>query len=110
MRVLVCGGRGFYDWRLLEKTLGELEITDVIHGAASGADMLAHQWAYYNNVRMHPYPANWEKEGKLAGVQRNYRMLVEGKPDVVIAFQGGKGTANMVNQAKKAGVTVKEIV
>lgn len=111
MRVLVCGGRGFYDWRLLEKTLGELEITDVIHGAASGADMLAHQWAFYNTIRMHPYPADWEKYGKAAGPLRNKQMLDEGKPDLVVAFigPGSKGTRNMVDQAKKAGVPVKEV-
>ncbi len=36
-------------------------------------------------------------------------MLDEGKPDIVLAFPGGKGTANMVRQAKKAEITVVEI-
>ena len=33
-------------------------------------------------------------------------MLTEGKPDVVVAFPGGKGTINMIRQAKKKGITV----
>ena len=37
---------------------------------------------------------------------RNARMLAEGKPDLVVAFPGGRGTADMVAQARKAGVRV----
>ena len=111
MRVLVCGGRSFYDWRLLENTLYELnkeeEITDVIHGAASGADMLASQWACYNNVRMHPYPANWKKFGPEAGPIRNQQMIDEGKPDLVVVFPGGHGTADMALRAEKACIRTK---
>jgi len=33
-------------------------------------------------------------------------MLDEGKPDLVVAFDGGRGTANMVKQAKAAGIQV----
>jgi YspA, cpYpsA-related SLOG family len=115
MRVLVCGGRGFYDWRLLEQTLYELnkedEINDLIHGGANGADSLAHQWGLYNGVSIHAFPADWEKYGKAAGPIRNKQMLDEGKPDLVVAFigPGSKGTRNMVDQAKKAGVPVKEV-
>jgi hypothetical protein len=36
-------------------------------------------------------------------------MLLEGKPDLVVAFPGGKGTADMVRRARKANVPVKEI-
>lgn len=41
-----------------------------------------------------------------AGHIRNTQMLVECKPDLVVAFEGGKGTANMVRQAEAAGVRV----
>jgi UDP-N-acetylmuramoylalanine-D-glutamate ligase len=33
-------------------------------------------------------------------------MLKEGRPDLVVAFPGGKGTANMVAQARAAGIRV----
>lgn len=48
-------------------------------------------------------------EGKAAGPIRNQRMLDDGKPDRVLAFPGGRGTANMVKLAKAAGVPVHEI-
>jgi ABC-type Fe3+-hydroxamate transport system substrate-binding protein len=47
------------------------------------------------------------KYGPSAGPIRNGRML-EYKPDLVIAFPGGRGTANMVKQARKAGIAVVE--
>lgn len=45
--------------------------------------------------------------GKAAGPIRNQRMLDEGKPDLVVAFPGGRGTADMVRRAKAAGVPVR---
>jgi hypothetical protein len=54
-------------------------------------------------------PADWNTLGRAAGPIRNGRMLRDGLPDAVIAFAGGIGTANLVAQARAAGVTVYEI-
>jgi hypothetical protein len=112
-RVLVCGGRNYSDMDRLFSVLGAEHavnpIDDLIHGAAKGADMLAHEWAYRNNVRMHPFLADWETYGRRAGVLRNQRMLDEGRPDLVIAFPGGRGTADMVRRAERAGIHVTQI-
>jgi hypothetical protein len=83
--------------------------TRLIHGAARGADMLAAGWGFKNNIPCMAYPANWERYGKSAGPRRNIQMLVEGKPDMVIAFPGGRGTKHMVEIAKKAKIKVLEI-
>ena len=50
--------------------------------------------------------AEWHRLGRKAGPIRNQRMLDEGKPDLVVAFPGGTGTAGMVALACKAGVRV----
>lgn len=55
------------------------------------------------------FPADWAAYDRAAGPIRNARMIAEGKPDIVLAFPGGRGTANMVAQARKAGVRVIEI-
>jgi len=97
----------------------------VIHGAAFGADSLAGEWAEARGIAPIPFPAEWEnfavfpciirtrrdgrKYNAAAGGQRNARMLAEGKPDVVIAFPGGSGTADMKRQARAVGVPVLEI-
>lgn len=82
---------------------------EIISGMASGADTAAIDWAVCNWCKTHEYPANWNLYGKSAGYIRNKQMLDEGKPDLVIAFPGGKGTKMMVDIARKAGVQVMEI-
>jgi hypothetical protein len=77
MRVLVCGGRDFDDYKYLSTVLTAIQATH-----------------------------DWKRLGTAAGPARNAKMLRDGKPDMVIAFKGGRGTANMVKQATEAGVTV----
>lgn len=111
MKVLVCGGRNFHDRELvrivLDRIHKETPITAIIHGAAPGADTLASWWATVNEVQNLDFPADWAKHGKAAGPLRNALMLREGKPDMVLAFPGGPGTRNMVDQARCAGVYVE---
>lgn len=113
MRVLVCGGRDYDDAvrvGLVLDWLHELFVIDrVIHGAAKGADALAAAWCILNDVVDEPFPAEWDRYGKRAGVLRNTDMLYVGMPDVVIAFPGGRGTADMVAKAKRAKVPVGEV-
>lgn len=111
MRILVCGGRdsGDFEIPVFIETLNKLKPSVIISGKARGFDMLAENYANVYGVEFEGYPADWEKYGKKAGYLRNKQMLDEGKPDLVIAFPGGKGTANMVKLAKEAGVEVREI-
>lgn len=116
MKVLVCGGRDFDDWHLFCKGMYENGLTGlvlreitIIEGGARGADFLAKVWAKWVGVKLEEFPADWKTLGKSAGSVRNTQMLAEGKPDLVIAFPGGSGTANMIKQAKEAGVEVKEV-
>lgn len=81
----------------------------IIAGEAKGADFLARVWAKWLQVDYIGFPAEWDTHGKRAGPIRNKQMLTEGKPDLVIAFPGRRGTADMVSQSKKAGVEVIEV-
>ena len=122
MRILVCGGRDYTNWVLLNRTLHHAiydgDHTDyskqvIISGMAKGADTLAVQFADINNIPVLKFPADWDKYGKRAGPIRNQQMIDEGKPDLVVAFYGsrveGSGTADMVRRAKKHGIEVIEI-
>jgi len=110
MVVLVCGGLSFADKARLFDALDRIHrvhpISRVIHGAAKGADNLAKWWASERGISCRAYPADWQRFRKAAGPIRNAEMLAEGKPELVVAFDGGKGTANMVQQAKSAGVPI----
>lgn len=113
MRVLVCGGRDYSDYGKVNRTLRGLWLSPerdvIIYGGASGADRLAREWAEEHFIASQCFQADWTKHGKAAGPLRNQKMLDEGKPDLVVAFPGGNGTADMVRRAKQAGVPVMEI-
>jgi hypothetical protein len=79
---------------------------DRVAGGAPGADTLAYQWATARGIPPKVYQANWRRLGPEAGPIRNRRMLDRGKPDLVIAFSGGRGTADMMEVARRAGVHV----
>lgn len=107
MRVLVCGGRDFVDRKFLEEVLDDLNTRRgpfevVIHGGARGADTLAGLWAKRRGVPIELYPADWGRHGRSAGPVRNAEMLTRGRPDLIIAFPGGAGTADMVRQGYAA--------
>jgi hypothetical protein len=114
--VLVCGGRDY------GRQPGEPEhfaarmaacdavlpggITCVVEGYARGADTMARLWAIANGRELCTMPADWATYGPQAGPIRNGLMLSVGRPALVLAFPGHAGTANMVRQARAAGVTV----
>lgn len=104
MRLLVCGGREYRDRRLVFECLDAVRPDVVITGDAYGADELAREWARARCVPLFVFFANWHAHGKAAGPIRNRQMLDVGKPDAVMAFPGGKGTANMMRLAREAGV------
>lgn len=105
MRVIVCGGRNFEGvgqvFRALDEFHEKDRIVALMHGGATGVDDFARRWAHANGIRTWTRRADWEKHGRAAGPIRNARML-EWLPDCVIAFPGGRGTADMVQQARKA--------
>jgi hypothetical protein len=76
----------------------------VIAGGASGADTLAEEWAKAQAIPCNVYHADWAKHVRAAGPMRNQQMLDEGRPTLVVAFPGGRGTADMVRRAREAGI------
>jgi len=110
LKVLVCGGRDFNDAMTLGSWLGGIHkkqgIGLLIHGGARGADFMAGKFAEWAGIPVKEYHADWQKHGRAAGPIRNQQMLDEGKPDLVVAFDGGRGTADMIARAEKAGVRV----
>lgn len=111
MRVLVCGSRHFEDYLKLCNEMDGLGLDEqqpitIISGEARGADTLAKRYAEECGWDYEGYPADWNTHGKRAGPIRNRQMLVEGKPDLVVAFlaKDSRGTQNMINQAKSANV------
>ena len=111
MRALVCGGRDFNErdrvYRALDGARKRLGLNHVIQGGARGADLLAKQWAETRGIPCDEYRAEWGRHGRAAGPLRNQTMIEVGKPDIVIAFPGTVGTADMIARAEKAAIPVE---
>jgi len=109
-RILVCGGRDFADsaflFGVLDMEAEQRHVARIIQGGAQGADFLARMWCNTRFVSCMNFPADWSKHGKAAGPIRNQQMIDEGKPTKVFAFDGGRGTADMIRRAKAAGIPV----
>jgi len=110
MRVLVCGGRDYNNekkvFEILSKINKDTPIDCIITGGSTGADMSGTFWGrkFCNHVEV--YYAEWDKYGRAAGPIRNQKMLEESKPDMVVAFPGGRGTADMIYRAGLAKVKI----
>ena len=108
--LLVCGGRDFQDRELMTLLLSQIHawrpIHRLVHEAAPGADTEANHWAITHGIPTDPYPANWTVHGNRAGPIRNARILRLGKPDLVLALPGGRGTRDMIRRARETGLKV----
>lgn len=133
MRVLVCGGRDYGEvpdgcpldqlnkyrakadrerfvlTEALDHLHAEHKFSVLINGAARGADRHALQWALPRRLEINSYKPSWKTLGKAAGPIRNQMMIDSGKPDLVVAFPGGRGTADMVERAREAHIKIIEL-
>lgn len=113
-RIVVAGCRYFTDYTLakdfIEQAISalrqEYELI-FLSGNCAGADKLGERFAKENGFSIERFPADWETFGKSAGPIRNRKMAEAA--DYVICFWDGKsrGTASMINYAKKLGKPVK---
>ncbi|SCK33324.1 Protein of unknown function [Variovorax sp. HW608] len=106
MRVLVCGGHRYDDWAFIVSVLDRLHarrpVTLLIEGGATGADNLARRWALARGIEVATYRADWDRYQHRAEPIRNAQMLREGRPELAVAFKGGRATAHMVTIASAA--------
>jgi hypothetical protein len=106
VRVIIAGGRevqGDTADTLVREAIADSgwtnEITQIIHGDASGIDSAAHR-VCYGTWPVLPVPADWSTHGRSAGPIRNRKMA--GMADALIAVWDGKsrGTKNMIETAQ----------
>lgn len=102
MKAIIAGGRDYVatdaTWRFLDDAHRFYPITEVVSGCARGADAAGERWAEMRGIPIRRFPADWNKHGKGAGPIRNQEMAEYA--DALIAFPGGRGTADMVRRAK----------
>jgi hypothetical protein len=103
--LIIAGTRTFYNYdffcEVVKKTFNNyLAIYKIISGGARGTDTLAEMFAKQHLIPFEKFPANWESEGKFAGISRNRKMADAG--DTLLAFWDGnsRGTKNMIHEMK----------
>jgi len=106
MKTIIAGGR---DYRFTKEDTLCLDdmadyITEVVCGMARGADTQGRLWAERMGIPVKEFPANWNRFGRGAGMIRNREMAEYA--DMVILFDGGRGTQNMFDVATKQKLNV----
>lgn len=110
MKVLVCGGRHYFNVFELDTALSALHakkgITLLIEGGTGGACTLARLWAQRNNVEVMTVHANTERDGDDAMRVRDETMIRDGAPDGAVAFPGRRSVAATISMLENAGIKV----
>ena len=102
-KIIVAGSRDITDYTVVCEAIEKSGFVDGIHtieivsGKARGVDTLGEQYAKDNNLKVHEFPADWDKYGKSAGYRRNSVMAKHA--DCLVAIWDGKsrGTLHMIN-------------
>jgi hypothetical protein len=81
-------------------------IGTVVSGRAKGVDSLGERWAEEHGVTVKPFPADWDKYKRAAGIVRNREMAKYA--DALVAVWDGKsrGTGDMIKHAREKGLLV----
>ncbi len=107
MKLIIAGGRDYkftlHDFRLLDWVLSK-GVTEVVSGGAQGADAAGERWAESIRIPVKRFPADWTTYGRFAGPRRNRQMAEYA--DALALFPGGKGTANMMQEARAKNLQI----
>jgi len=112
-RVIVAGGRDFFNYQLLEsrlnKILSQKENVVIVSGMANGADSLGIRYAREHNLLISYFPALWSQNGNRAGFIRNEEMAKNA--DACVCFWDGKstGTKHMIDTAETMKIALRVI-
>lgn len=132
MILLVCGGRffgltkdeqwfiyeGIFDTLIASQGVDHQYLAPRQHliraGGAPGVDTVAETFADVHFVPKDIMPVTqyeYDTYKKGAPVKRNERMATKVPiPDLVLAFNGGPGTQDMLNKAKKLKIPTKRLI
>lgn len=112
-RVLVAGGTSDNAHSRIYHALYTVHerwcIACVIHGGRSETDLLAQAWADQQGIPTEIFAADWRRQGLAAGPTIQQRMFEVGRPDLLVAFPGGRGTPDLVERARERGLFVLDL-
>lgn len=109
MKVIIAGSRHLWNYTAVDEMIAKTDwhITEVVCGMAPGADMVGYAWALINGVPIKPFPADWDRYGKKAGMLRNAEMALYARDGggLVLLWDGiSPGSASMLKLAEFYGL------
>lgn len=105
MKLGIIGSRSFSDYDLLCKEVSKFEdITLIISGGASGADLLGERYAREHKIPTRIFYPDWKKYGSRAGFLRNSD-IVRSSEHIIIFWDGiSRGSQDSINKAKELNI------
>lgn len=109
MKVIIAGSRtaSFHQTAIAVHMSGIYsEITEIVCGMSHGADLHGKRYAEMHGFPVKEFPADWQKHGKAAGPIRNRQMAEYADALIAVWDRQSRGTASMIQEAKKRGLRV----
>jgi predicted Rossmann fold nucleotide-binding protein DprA/Smf involved in DNA uptake len=112
MKLIIAGSRDIVRYvevaPSINKIIAEhnLNITEVISGAARGVDTLGEVWAWRSGIKVDRKPADWDTYGRSAGPRRNKEMGNIADVAIVFILNNSRGSTHMANYMKELGKPV----
>ena len=95
---------GWCNWEQQVEVLPKDLPLEIVSGGARGADRLGERYARERDYNLKIFNADWEKNGKSAGMIRNIEMLKYSTHCLVFWDGVSKGTKHTIENAKKYDV------
>ena len=113
-RVIIAGSRGFtafadlcaYCDKVLARKAQEGQIV-VLSGHCRGVDLMGEAYAKTKGYTVEVHPADWQRYGLAAGPKRNKEMAAAAHALIAIWDGKSRGTKNMIDEARAAGLPVR---
>ena len=104
MKIAVVGSRGWEDYGRLEGVLDKYPASELVSGAAQGADRLAEVYAIKRRITITIYEPNMTGGYDVREYHKRNQNIVE-NCDKLVAFWDGKsaGTRGTIERARRAG-------
>ena len=121
MKLIIAGSRKVLDKSVVEEGIRlalaqwNLPVEEVVSGKqvtykygrpVGGVDWFGEQWAQEHGIPVKPFPADWARFRKPAGMIRNRQMAAYGTHLVAVWNGVSPGTANMIDEMQKLGKPV----
>jgi hypothetical protein len=115
-RLIIAGSRKFTNYALLRREVEyfikdhRLHDIEVVSGKCpTGADFFGEVYARYKGYPIKEFPADWDAFNVAAGPIRNTEMAKYATHAIVFPLKDSRGSLDMIEKAKRHGLTLRVI-